>query len=89
MTRELRVAFEAVDRSDLGEQLRGRERGAARKLEQRRCDLDRLSFKLLVNVGDHPVELADRRDELTREPYLQLGLSASEITELRAQQIVA
>jgi hypothetical protein len=47
---ELRVALEAVDRADLGEQLRGGQGAAAGQLEQRRrglrgplLELDRVS----------------------------------------------
>jgi hypothetical protein len=39
VSRQLRVAFEAVDRPDLGEQLRGGQRCAAGQLEQRRRNL--------------------------------------------------
>jgi hypothetical protein len=73
---QLRIAFEAVDRPDLREELCGGERGAAGQLEQRRRDLDRPLRELLVEFRDRAVERADRCDELAGESHLQLLLSA-------------
>jgi hypothetical protein len=67
---ELRVAAEAVDRSDLGEQLGSGDGGAARQIEERRCDLRGSLLELLVEFGVDAVELTDRRDELAGEPLL-------------------
>ena len=53
---ELGVALEAVDRPDLGEQLRGGDRGAAGQLEQSRCGFADPLFEFPVELGDRAVE---------------------------------
>jgi hypothetical protein len=50
MPGKLRVAAEAVDRADPGEQLRRGDRRAAGQLEQRRRDLGRSLCKLVVEL---------------------------------------
>ena len=83
MTRELGVAAEALDRADLGEQLRGRDRRAAGQFEQRRRELCGPAFEFLVDLGDRPVELADGRDELAGEPpYLEGAMTPEQMTAL-------
>jgi hypothetical protein len=67
---ELRVAAEALDRADLGKQLRRRQRGAAGQLQQCRRDLSRPPFKLLVELADRAVQCTAGGDELACEPHL-------------------
>jgi hypothetical protein len=52
---ELRVGLEAVNRSDLGEQLGGGDCGAAGQFKQPRRDLGCPRFQLLVEVADRAV----------------------------------
>ena len=78
MASELRIASEAVDRADLGEQLCGGDRCAPRQLDQRRRNLGCPLLELPVELRDRPVQAADGRDELAREPHLQLLFLAGE-----------
>src|SRR5438477_1216761 len=78
MPRQLCVGLEAVDRADLGQQLRCGDARAAGQIEQRRRDLRRSLFELLVELLDCAVQGADRRDELARKPHLQLLLAPGE-----------
>ena len=80
MACELRIALEAVDRADLGEQLRGRDRAAARELEQRRRERGGPLFELVVEVGDLAVERAAASDELACKPHLKLLVVADKPT---------
>lgn len=76
MTSKLRVAFEAADRADLGEQLRGRDSTAARQLEECRRDYGDSSLELLVEFVDRSIERATAVHELARDPHLQLLLAS-------------
>ncbi len=76
MAGELGVASEAVDRADLGEQLRSGDRGAAGQLEQCRCDRGGLLFEFVIERRDLAVERTAAGDKLAREPHLQLLLLA-------------
>jgi len=70
--------LEAVDRADLGEQLRSGECAAARQLEQRRRDRYRPLFELAIELGDRARERAAARDEFACEPHLQLLVAPGE-----------
>jgi hypothetical protein len=81
---ELRVASEAVDRADLGEQLGRGDGGAAEQLEQRGRDLGGACLQLLLELGDRPVERANGRDELTGDPHLAQRLRRRQAAAARA-----
>jgi hypothetical protein len=73
---ELCVCFEAADRADLGEQLRGGDGAATRQLEQRRRNCGRPLFEFLVELGDLPAQRATAVDKLTGDPHLHVLLPA-------------
>src|SRR5262249_18455101 len=75
---ELRVALEAVDRTDLGEQLRCGERSAAGQLEQPRCELRGPLFQFAVELEDGARERAAAEDKVACEPCLDLRLATGE-----------
>jgi hypothetical protein len=75
---ELRVALEAIDRPDLGEQLRGRDGCATGQLERRWRKLGCALLELLVELGDRAVRPAAVRHQFTCEPHLQLLLLSRE-----------
>jgi hypothetical protein len=74
VTGELRLALEAIDRPDLGEQLRGRYGCASGQLEQRWRKLGCALLELLVELGDRAVERTAVRHQFTGEPHFQLLL---------------
>jgi len=78
VSRELRVAFEAVDRPDLGEQFRGGDGSAARKLEQCRRRLRGAELKLLIELFDRLGERPDPRRKFAGKLHLELLVLASE-----------
>jgi hypothetical protein len=75
---ELRLTLEAVDRSDLGEQLRSGQRSAAGQLEQRGRCLCGPPLELAVKLCDRARERATAADEFARDPDLQLLLPTTE-----------
>jgi hypothetical protein len=75
---ELRVAFEAVDWADLGQQIRRRHSAAARQFEQCRRELDRPPLELAVKLDNDPVERAAAGNKLACEPHLQRSLPTAE-----------
>jgi hypothetical protein len=75
---ELCVCFEAADRADLCEQLRGRHGAAAGKLEQGRCNRCRSLFELLVELVNRPCQRAAAGDKLACDPHLDVLFSPRE-----------
>ena len=75
---KLCVAFEAVDRAELGEQLGCRHWPASWELEQRRRRLDCAELELAIELFDHLRERPDPACELSRELHLELLILTSE-----------
>jgi hypothetical protein len=76
---ELGVSREAVDRTDLAEQLRSGERGATGELQQLCCDCLRLGLQLAVEVADRAAEAATASEELACDPRLERLRAAGEL----------
>jgi hypothetical protein len=76
---ELGVRAEALDRSDLAEQLGRGECSAARKLEEPWCGRLRLGVQLTLERCDRAGEAATARQQLTGDPDLGRLLAAGEL----------
>jgi hypothetical protein len=80
MAGQLSVAPEALDRTDLAEQLGGAQRAAAGKLEQLRSDALRACLQLAFELGDRTAEASAASDQLAGDRDLDRLLAAGEPT---------
>ena len=76
---ELRVAWEAVDRADLAEQLGSAERSAAGQLQQTGRDRLRACVQLAVELDDRAGERAAAGEQIACDPYLRCLLASCEL----------
>ena len=77
---ELRVCWEAVDRADLAEQLRGAQRTAAGKLQQPGRQCGRACVELAVELADRAGQCPAAADEVACDPHLRRLLAPGELS---------
>jgi len=75
---ELGVGWEAVDRADLAQQLRGAERSAAGQLEQPRRDRCRACVEVAVELADRATQRAAAAEQIACDPHLRRLLTAGQ-----------